>query len=976
MKKAAIYLSTDESYNQLFSEIKSEFLKLDPVAFTEHYLKLDGKPFKISGNGWRFLADIYRYIALKAINPDGRPIVILKGRQVGATVMAGALDLYFTASGLFGSNTPPISVLHCFPNLTHTKRFSQSKLDSLINTSTNDYINQQKLGYNPKTKKVSSNRPDNMTLKQFNGGNNLWVESLGNDSDRIRGMTCDAIFYDECFPGSQYIEVLGKRNKKTIGEIYRDFSKNKELPLVKTYNETTELFEYKKIINAWDRGERPLVQITCGNKEIRCTANHKFLTESGWQRADELRQGTLLKTSIGTDLHIRALNDDQLQIILGSFLGDGHIDNYSKGKYRLSVQHGIKQENYCSWKASMFNVKTTLIEKNGYSQKPAIKFCSKMFGLEYEFPATKITCPQWVLDKLDARGIAIWFMDDGSLSRKWNNGASGAISTCSFDEDSQKRIVEKFNSLGIECHYASYKHKKNNKYYFYVMFNKEGFAKLCDLIRPYIYPDLYYKISIIEPVKSYNWSNKFKLYGLTVVDKVCETNIIESVYDIEVEDNHNFILAPSNATKNIGGPIVHNCQDMSPTAIGVALKTLVAAKYGPPGEGIQVYFGTPKAKGSYFETGLWNQTDKRYYFLGCTNKECNHYFMLSTPGSDEWKNIWLFDQTIKCPKCGQEEDKRILVENGKWMATEPLNTDGSEKKFVGFHISQLYIPHINKNYILNQHPEHNKASSERIYYNEALGEFYSGNDMPITQDEIYQKCRDPERSFARTISSNERKTWMGVDWGGKVDGDNLSAGQSFSCVVVLSADSTGTLNVEFAYRLKSTDFQYKMDFIREMYKNYSLRLAVADIGYGQDICSELQKLYGSKFLSCMASGSLKKPVVYDKDMLQLKWNKDIYIEEVYDLMRKGKIRFPWKSYEKIDWLLEHITSMEQNQVMVGGMPKKAYQKGIGPNDGFIALIHAYMAMKFELTNGFSINLNNPVQSTIPLPKLMYLPKLK
>lgn len=615
MKKAAIYLSTDESYNQLFSEIKSEFLKLDPVAFTEHYLKLDGKPFKISGNGWRFMADVYRYIALKAINPDGKPIVILKGRQVGATVMAGALDLYFTASGLFGSNTPPISVLHCFPNLTHTKRFSQSKLDSLINTSTNDYINQQKLGYNPKTKKVSSNRPDNMTLKQFNGGNNLWIESLGNDSDRIRGMTCDAIMCDEV-------------------------------------------------------------------------------------------------------------------------------------------------------------------------------------------------------------------------------------------------------------------------------------------------------------------------------------------------------------------------QDMSPTAIGVALKTLVAAKYGPPGEGIQVYFGTPKAKGSYFETGLWNQTDKRYYFLGCTNKECNHYFMLSTPGSDEWKNIWLFDQTIKCPKCGQEEDKRILVENGKWMATEPLNTDGSEKKFVGFHISQLYIPHINKNYILNQHPEHNKASSERIYYNEALGEFYSGNDMPITQDEIYQKCRDPERSFARTISSNERKTWMGVDWGGKVDGDNLSAGQSFSCVVVLSADSTGTLNVEFAYRLKSTDFQYKMDFIREMYKNYSLRLAVADIGYGQDICSELQKLYGSKFLSCMASGSLKKPVVYDKDMLQLKWNKDIYIEEVYDLMRKGKIRFPWKSYEKIDWLIDHITSMEVDQAMVGGLPKKVYKKSSAPNDAFMALIHAYMAYKYEITNGFSINLNNPVQSTIPLPKLMYLPKLK
>ncbi len=616
MDKKTIFVSNDESYGKLFSEIKNELLKVDPVAFTENYLKLDGKPFKVSGNGWKFMSDIYRYIALKAVHPDGKPIVVVKGRQVGATVMAGALDLYFTASGLFGTGSnPPISVLHCFPNLSHTQRFSQSKLDTLINTSTNDYINQQKLGYNSKTKRVSSAQPDNMTLKRFKGGCNLWIESLGSDGDRIRGMSCDAVFYDEV-------------------------------------------------------------------------------------------------------------------------------------------------------------------------------------------------------------------------------------------------------------------------------------------------------------------------------------------------------------------------QDMTPAAIGVALQVLTAAKYGHPGSGIQVYFGTPKAKGSYFEVGLWNQTDKRYYFLGCTNKECKHYFMLSTPGTDEWKKIWLFDQTIKCPKCGNEEDKRVLVENGKWIATEPQDRAGNNKKFVGYHISQLYVPHLDKNHILNQHPENNKASSERIYYNEALGEFYSGNDMPITRDEIYEKCRDPQRLFSRTINANEKKTWMGVDWGGKVDNENQSAGQSYSCVVVLSADSTGVLSVEFAYRMKSTDFQNNMDFIKTMYKNYNLSLTVADYGYGHHLCNELQKIYGDKFLSAWASGNIKKNVTYDKDMLQLKWNKDYFIEELYDLMRKGKIKFPWKSFENIDWLIDHITSMEVAHTMQNGMPKKTYKKGSSPNDGFMALIHAYLAYKFEMSRGFSVNLNNPIQTNIGLPKLMYLPKMK
>ncbi len=338
--------------------------------------------------------------------------------------------------------------------------------------------------------------------------------------------------------------------------------------------------------------------------------------------------------------------------------------------------------------------------------------------------------------------------------------------------------------------------------------------------------------------------------------------------------------------------------------------------------------------------------------------------------------MWLHGQTIKCPKCGNEDDKRVLIENGKWLPTEPHDKDGKEKKFVGYHISQLYVPTLDKNYILNQHPDNNKASSERIYYNEALGEFYSGNDMPITKDEIYEKCRDPERSFSRIIAPNDKKTWMGVDWGGKVDSENSSAGQSFSCVVVLSADSSGTLSVEFAYRMKSTDLQYKMEFMKGMFKNYNLRLAVADYGYGHVECNELQKLYSSRFLSAMTSGNIKKNVVYDKDILQLKWNKDYFIEELYDLMRKGKIRFPWKSFENIDWLIDHVASMEIEHIMQGGMPKKTYKKGIIPNDGFMALIYAYLAYKFEISRGFSFNSTNTNQINIPMPKLAFMPKMK
>ena len=48
-------------------------------------------------------------------------------------------------------------------------------------------------------------------------------------------------------------------------------------------------------------------------------------------------------------------------------------------------------------------------------------------------------------------------------------------------------------------------------------------------------------------------------------------------------------------------------------------------------------------------------------------------------------------------------------------------------------------------------PENNPAQTERIWKNEVVGEFYSGLGMPITKAEIYEKCRDPDRYFSKSI---------------------------------------------------------------------------------------------------------------------------------------------------------------------------------------------------------------------------------
>lgn len=368
---------------------------------------------------------------------------------------------------------------------------------------------------------------------------------------RLKLNTYDYVFVDECFPYKQYIAT--DTGKEQIGVLVNKFKKGKDLPLVKSFNEKTKKFEYSKIVNAWNRGKKELFEIKSGKRKIKCTSNHKFLTNKGWIETSNLKPGYLIKTSEpGCGQMQLALNDDQEQVVIGSFLGDGSIQKTSNYRYRMKVIHGKDQKNYCSWKADMFHCSIKHVKNNGFSKKDAYTFATKTFSLGYDFPKSKSTCPQWVLDKLDARGLAIWFMDDGSVGKSY-----ATISTCSFDEDSQKRMVKKLKEMGINCKYVSYSG------YYYIIIFADGLKKLTDIIGPYIYSNMEYKVKGIK--NKYKWNHNYENYGYSSVDYVKKTGKSETVYDIEVENNHNFIVCASTATKlnTNGGLIAHNCQDIN-----------------------------------------------------------------------------------------------------------------------------------------------------------------------------------------------------------------------------------------------------------------------------------------------------------------------------------------------------------------------------------------------------------------------------
>jgi hypothetical protein len=217
---------------------------------------------------------------------------------------------------------------------------------------------------------------------------------------------------------------------------------------------------------------------------------------------------------------------------------------------------------------------------------------------------------------------------------------------------------------------------------------------------------------------------------------------------------------------------------------------------------------------------------------------------------------------------------------------------------------------------------------------------------------------------------------LGADWGGKPDLDGIKRGQSFSVGIILSVEHDERFNIEFAAKLKRVDFESKKDFVDNMFRLYGVRTAAGDIGFAEDLSSELKKIYGDKYKTVRSASSVSGGIKYNRDELEIVVEKDKIISEVFDLLRKGKIRFPWGSYERIAWLVKQCCSMESKMKERHGMPYQTYVKGKEQNDGLMALIYAYLAYKFDKTRGFKVNPNRPGGGTLPKPILSYIPKLR
>ena len=439
------------------------------------------------------------------------------------------------------------------------------------------------------------------------------------------GLVC----VDECFPYRQFIAT--ERGAMEIGAVYNSW-RSGETIRVHSFDEHERKFVLRPVTHAWQKHAERLVEVAYSKSNFKCTPRHRVLTIDGWREAGELAVGDLLVGRYDDALQelsvARAMNADQYQVFLGSLLGDGHLATTSSGRHRLQVTHGNCQRAYCEWKASMFGVEVREFV-GGYKNETEVCFATRLIDLPRSKPWSKSTCPQWVLDEIDERALAVWYMDDGSLS----SCGGITLSTHSFDEDTHVRVCAKLDSMGFPAVYRR-ETKADGRSFFVTRLNQEGGVKFLCRIAKYVHETMRYKLAVRSTLfdqvdsredgrlyelgkvryqwrdactkcgkrgfhrrrannikdifycpkmyqvvdlpsvdQSYLWNSAYLDYGTIRVASI--RDIVpkdKRVYDIQVDGTHTFVCCSIGSV----GPVVHNCHHVGAEKLTMGLVGLAA----------------------------------------------------------------------------------------------------------------------------------------------------------------------------------------------------------------------------------------------------------------------------------------------------------------------------------------------------------------------------------------------------------------
>jgi len=356
--------------------------------------------------------------------------------------------------------------------------------------------------------------------------------------------------------------VLADGRREKIGKIV-----NQRMPVeVLSYDPATGHIEPRRVVNWFDNGRAEhFIQFEVeggrsGYRHFAVTDNHVVFTPRGRVRAGALKVGD--EVLLGAQDY--RLTDEQFQVILGGGLGDGSIRKVGAHTAHFRVGHAPAQKDYLRWKQEMLAPFASAIRTTGN-------------GLGFDTLAMPAILDVWTelyadgaraaaaLERLDARGLAVWYGDDGSIAgsyARWGNGKAVLYNT-SLAPAARARVMTTLERLGVGT-------PRDDGRGFW--FTSAQTARLHALIAPYLHPSVDDKLHPSQ-------RGRFVWQAPVAVDDLTARGMLRAVraritkryikpptrathrFDLEIEGHHTYLA---------DGVVVHNSPET--TTGGRALK--------------------------------------------------------------------------------------------------------------------------------------------------------------------------------------------------------------------------------------------------------------------------------------------------------------------------------------------------------------------------------------------------------------------
>lgn len=360
---------------------------------------------------------------------------------------------------------------------------------------------------------------------------------------------------DECFPYKT--PIVTSRGVEFIGDIHNKIEVGEDVH-VQSYNAQTNTLEFKKVVASKNNGLRELLRIIHSSGAVECTPNHKLLTASGWKQVQDMYVGEALISSMNTShtFNYEVLNTDQFDLVLGSALGSNGLVLGVRGNTLATLKLNSTHKDLLQWKSNILRMKGGVRKNKKRASSTSYTAKTKQFYLEPQYKDQKMQT-----SSLTFKSLAVLWMDRGTLDESNLIGRILPDYSARVFVNDLKLAVRELGIKGVGFE------KTSNGYC--LLFEGLALNELFEHCAQYIPKVLGYKVPSMYRSKlgKYSW-DKETYNTVKIVEKI-EQVVAKEVYDIEVEDNHNFIVP----NKSAHGRIQHK---ISPREREVVLEGIIA----------------------------------------------------------------------------------------------------------------------------------------------------------------------------------------------------------------------------------------------------------------------------------------------------------------------------------------------------------------------------------------------------------------